>query len=410
MRIGYFVPEFPGQTHILFRREILALEEMGADVRIVSTRPPRRGLISHSWSHEAMARTAYLLPPPARDIVAAAVSPAPFLAAAEAARGDVAAARDILLCAASAVTLKRWARRADVGHVHVHSCGRAALIAALSRRIGGPDYSLTLHGPLEDYGPAQAEKWRGATFATVITRRLLREVGAALGDAAPDRLVVQGMGVDTDKFRRPAPYAPTASGERARIFSCGRLNRVKGHDILVEAIALLTAEGRDVELRIAGEDDLGGQGYRAELERRIAESGMAERVTLLGAVGEDEVRAQLAAAHVFALASLHEPLGVAYMEAMSSATPTVGVDGGGVAELITRDRDGILVPPRDARALANAIGSVLDQPDFARALAKAGRETVVSQRHSRLGAETILREISRSGGPSGEQFPTHRGS
>ena len=61
-RIGYLIPELPGQTHIFFWREIQEMEAMGAEIPLISTRLPNRGIISHSWSEEAMARTRYLLP------------------------------------------------------------------------------------------------------------------------------------------------------------------------------------------------------------------------------------------------------------------------------------------------------------------------------------------------------------
>ena len=60
MRLGYLVPQFPGQTHIFFWREIRHLERLGVRVSILSTRPPPRRLMAHSWTAEAMARTTYL--------------------------------------------------------------------------------------------------------------------------------------------------------------------------------------------------------------------------------------------------------------------------------------------------------------------------------------------------------------
>lgn len=59
-KIGYLVPQFPGQTHVFFWREIAALEAMGVEPVLFSTRPPPAGLIAHDWSQAAMARTSYL--------------------------------------------------------------------------------------------------------------------------------------------------------------------------------------------------------------------------------------------------------------------------------------------------------------------------------------------------------------
>src|SRR5262245_10166924 len=59
-RLGYLVPEFPGQTHIFFWRELQSLAELGVECDLVSTRKPSKKIISHEWSQQAMARTTYL--------------------------------------------------------------------------------------------------------------------------------------------------------------------------------------------------------------------------------------------------------------------------------------------------------------------------------------------------------------
>ena len=62
LRIGFFIPEFPGQTHIFLWRERQALAELGIEADLISTRPPPRAVASHSWAADAQARTRYLLP------------------------------------------------------------------------------------------------------------------------------------------------------------------------------------------------------------------------------------------------------------------------------------------------------------------------------------------------------------
>lgn len=393
-KIGYLVPQFPGQTHIFFWREIAALEAMGAQVVLISTRKPPAGLIAHDWSAQAMARTSYL----------GAVKPMQALAALtalprdEMRREGADFVRDLALSAAAARQLLALCRAQGIGHVHVHSCGRAALIAALARQMGGPRYSLTLHGPLADYGPGQRYKWRGAAFATIITEKLLAEVRAALAPDLPARLVVQPMGVDTDTLRRDAPYAPHVPGGPLRIFSCGRLNIVKGHQDLMEALRLLRDRGIDARLDIAGEDDAGGTGYRATLDARIRDLDLGAHVRLLGAIDADAVKAHLLSAHIFALASWAEPLGVALMEAMACEVPTIGTAAGGVAELITHGRHGILVPPQDPAALAEAIAALATDPARCRALGQAGRARVVADFGAARGARTLLDEIAAAQG------------
>ena len=113
--------------------------------------------------------------------------------------------------------------------------------------------------------------------------------------------------------------------------------------------------------------------------------GLAPWVTLLGAVSEAEVHQALLAAHVFALASWHEPLGVALMEAMACQVPTIGTAAGGVAELITDGADGVLVPPKSPPAMAAAIMRLVGDPALARRLGSAGRQRVVAGFGARRG-------------------------
>lgn len=206
------------------------------------------------------------------------------------------------------------------------------------------------------------------------------------------------MGVDTGRLSRDTPWQPPRPGEPLRIMSCGRLNQVKGHQDLLQAIRMLRDAGHDARLVIAGEDDAGGTGYRRVIEARIAELGLDDAVTLLGAVSEGEVRRHLLEAHVFALASWHEPLGVALMEAMSCEVPTIGTAAGGVAELIRDGQDGILVPPRDPPAMADAILHLAGDPDLARRLGQAGRERIVSGFGAEAGAETLIRLVAETRG------------
>ncbi|SMO85565.1 Glycosyltransferase involved in cell wall bisynthesis [Thalassovita litoralis] len=392
-KLAYLVPQFPGQTHIFFWREIQHLERMGIDVHLFSTLPPPPGLISHSWSDQAINRTTYL----ASRSVAQVLTALPRLPLrelwAEIMRDGSAAARDILVSIPAARRLLAECKARGITHVHAHSCGRAAMIAALANRLGGLNYSVTLHGPMQDYGPAQHFKWRKATFATIITHKIHAQVQHDLGTDLPARIRIQPMGVDADTLRRDTPYQPPHPGEPLRIFTCARLHFVKGHQDLMDAVRLLLDRGHDLRLDIAGEDDDGGSGYRAVLEQKIHDLNLGDHVTLLGAIDADEVKRRLCDAHLFILASWAEPLGVAYMEAMSCATPTIGTDAGGVPELIENGVDGVLVPPQDPEAMAQAIAALAADPTKLTQLSAAGRDTIVNRFDSRVGAETLVQEI-----------------
>lgn len=403
LRIGYIVPQFPGQTHIFFWREIRALEAMGHEVHVFSTRKPPRRLISHDWSDKAIARTTYLghLDPLLAVTALAKLStkrlPLWML------REGPGFARDALMTMAAAERLRREAAARGLDHIHAHSCGRVALITCFAHLMGGPRYSMTLHGPLSDYGPGQRVKWRHASFATIITRKILAEIEESLAGSLPERRIIRPMGVDTDKLQRRTPYQPPEHGRPIRIFACGRLNLVKGHQDLMAATRQLLDQGVDVRVEIAGEDDDGGTGYRIELEETLKRLRLQDHVKLLGAIDAGEVKDKLEESHLFVLASWHEPLGVAYMEAMSMGVPTIGTDAGGVRELITDGSTGYLVEPKNPGMLARTIRSLVGDPDALKRLSEAGRQHIVESFRASLGAEVLVEEIERLRNPDSAQ-------
>ncbi len=405
-RLAYLVPEFPGQTHVFFWREIEALEAMGVLVDIVSTTPPPPS--PHAWAGAAAARTHYLARPGLGDAVGAVG----LLSAALASRRLTAAFRRVgagspaerakVLLAAAALAAR--SRRRGWRHVHVHSSGNSARVAMVAAALGDIAYSVTLHGPLADYGPQQMEKWRHAAFGLVITDRLRTEMAQVLGDDVAAKIRLAPMGIRLTDTERADAYAPWDRRGDAVLFSCGRLNPAKGHDTLIRAVSILVDEGVPVRLAFAGEDEQGGAGYRRHLEGLIDELGMGEHVRLLGAVGEEVVRDRLQRAHVFVLASRGEPLGVAIMEAMGAAVPVVVGDGGGVRELIAPGT-GILTDATDARAIAAAVGGLLAEPEQARELGERARARVRGHFTSEASARVLIESIANANASAEQRRP-----
>lgn len=403
-RIGYLVPEFPGQTHTFFWREVNALEAKGIEVDFVSTRRPPSGLISHAWAAAAIQRTVYLAPLGLRGVIAVigqilSGGPSGWYRCARAitrARDDSFGSKVRLLALLLVGAKLAWlARRRGWRHVHVHSCGDSANAALFAHLLLGIRYSLTLHSPLSFFGANQAQKWRHADFVFCVARALYQEAAAILGADFPAAVEIVPMGVDIDGFVRRTEYVAWDGRDVCRIFSCGRLNPGKGYNDLIQAIAKLKRAGLPVLLRIAGEDDSRGVHHRRQLEHLIADLGLGERVELLGAVSEAVVKEELQAAHVFALASHEEALGVATMEAMAMSVPVVVTRVGGVPELVTDGVEGLLVPPHDPGALAAALERVLRDGRLAQRMGQAGRGKVERAFHSRLSVEHLASHLLR---------------
>jgi glycosyltransferase involved in cell wall biosynthesis len=400
-RLGYLVPEFPRQTHVFFWRECEQLGRRGVEPVFLSTRKPPADACPHEFRDRAAAATHYVFPPPASSVLSLLARPIGVARAVAYWLGLGGSAKDrlrylgLIVCAAH---LAGYCRKRGVTHIHVHSCGQSALLAAFAQRLGGPGYSLTLHNPLAVHGPLQRQKWRHARFAIVITQQLLDEVKREIGPVLPP-VYVAPMGVDLEKFRRSVPYRPADPGGPFRIFTCGRLHPCKGHDVLIRAVGRLRARGLDARLVVAGEDADSGTGqYRRNLESVVADLGLGDAVKLPGAISERAVRAELESAHVFGLASESEPLGVVIMEAMAMTVPVVTTAAGGTAELVRDGQNGRRVPPGDPDALADALTEVLTDPVRAEKFGVAGRATVEAGFGSDRSAATIVEGLKAHAG------------
>jgi len=149
------------------------------------------------------------------------------------------------------------------------------------------------------------------------------------------------------------------AAEPWRLIAVGSLAQpYKGHDVLIDAVALCRARGLALELTIVGDGR-----YRSSLEARAIARGLAACVRFAGQVGAGSaVRNLLDQAHVFVLASRAEGLPRALLEAMARGLPCIASRVGGVVELLSEDR---LVPPGDVRALGDAIARLCGAPsDF----------------------------------------------
>ncbi len=401
MKIGILIPEFPGQTHAFFWREIQELRRRGIEVELVSTRVPPPGIVSHEWAREAISETTYLVPPGGQGVrsIAAGLAraiPAGWSRCVRSIVGGAPSGQWTRLAALAIVgaELAERARARGWDHVHVHSCADAANVAMFASLLSGITYSITLHGPLRDYGSNQQEKWRHAAFGLVITEKLDREVRQSLAGSLPPRIALAPMGVDLERFHRGGTYEPWDRSGPLKLFSCGRLNPCKGHDDLVDAVARIVEAGIDARLTIAGEDESGGSGYRQDLEALIRARKLGDRVRLIGAVSEKRVIAEIEEAHLFCLASKAEPLGVAIMEAMAMGVPVVVTGAGGVPELVEDGKDGVLVPAGQPDAMARAIAELANDPERARRLGEAGRRKVEAGFGSARSAEVLVRMVA----------------
>jgi glycosyltransferase involved in cell wall biosynthesis len=203
-----------------------------------------------------------------------------------------------------------------------------------------------------------------------------------------DRFAVVPSGIDLERFHRVAGIRgarPNGFGcppEAVVVGSVGWLTEVKGHRILIEAAARVKAEHPRLHVVIVGSGNL-----REELTASAAARGVGDRVHLLGE--RKDIPECLAAMDVFALPSLNEGMGRALVEAMAAGRPVVATRVGGVLAIVDDGRTGLLVPPGDPEALADALERLLSCPQWAKELGAAASQAI----SERFGVPAMVRAV-----------------
>lgn len=308
--------------------------------------------------------------------------------------------------------------------IHVHAAPELALLARSAARREGIPVVLTLHGfavnnPESNFKIANTVA-RLARVARVITvseaeRRLLEAAGypkdriRVVYNGIPDRFaggqsgpraergpgVTMAPGCETARAAETVRGNETASGQEGAwdmgedpspvdwrkrsgwpaeapvIGTVGRLERVKGFDVLLDAFARLTPpKGGVTEMpRLV----IVGDGSQKTALRRQAEAlGISERLSFAGYM-TDAARAPVGF-DVMAIPSRQEALPLACLEAMAAGTPVVASNVGGLPEAVLDGETGLIVPPDNVEALAAALQSLLDNPEPARIMGRRGRQ------------------------------------
>jgi L-malate glycosyltransferase len=206
---------------------------------------------------------------------------------------------------------------------------------------------------------------------TVVNCGAARDALLAAERAHAKTVTVLENGVDHERFLG----LPPLSARPGAIGVAANLRPVKGLDLLLDAAARLTGDYPDLVCRIAGEGEM-----RGALEASARQRGLADRFHLLGSVAD--VPTFLAGLDVAILPSRSEGMSNALLEYMAAGRAIVATSVGAAAELIDDGVHGLLVPPNDAKKLAEAIDRLLKNPELARRMGEAARRRV-RERYSR---------------------------
>jgi glycosyltransferase involved in cell wall biosynthesis len=380
-RIAYLISQYPTVSHTFILREVRGLRARGFDLRVIAIRgpdrPPER--LTAAERDEARA-TYYVLGSGVGPLIRAHLAtlwrrPRAYLGALweaiEPSRLDLRHARRALAYWAEAAVVGDWMAREGVTHVHTHFTSHVGRFVA---RMFPVTYSATVHGPTELENRLQyglRARVAAATFVCTSCHYVRAQLLLECPPEAWSKVDVVRLGVDTRRYR-PARRAPRAGpGAPLNVLCVARLSEQKGHHILIAAAEALHRGGVDFHLHLVGDGPL-----RTSLESEVRRRGLETRVVFRGARNEQEVLELYAQADVFALTSFAEGVPVSLMEAMAMGIPCVATQVSGTPELIRNGIDGLLIPPADAAAAAEALARLAGDPALRARLGTAGRQRV----------------------------------
>ena len=274
--------------------------------------------------------------------------------------------------------------RFDIVHTHT---SKAGILGRLAAKLAG--VPIIIHAPHGHifYGYYNSfltgifiivEKIAAEFTDKIIT---LTEKGVEehvkFGIAPENKFIAIHSGIRADKFfsepvdinnKRNQLGIPQNS---LLIGTAGRLVPIKGHKYLMQAMSQINKKLNVILLVI-------GDGYlRENLEQQAKQSGISNRIKFLGF--RNDIAEILSILDIFILPSINEGMGRTLVEAMFLSKPIIATNVGGIPDLVKNDKSGILVPPKDPTAIANAIQQLLENKTLAKEMGKTGREIVKNE-------------------------------
>jgi len=407
-KIAYIMKEYPRLSETFIMNEIRLLGEMGLDITVFSVKRPPASAKQHRVAAEVQSRVVYL--PPVTSLSGSSLiawlrrnlpkflkhhfrlfarRPDRYLDIWFEALKMTFRYRKDFFKKPKKVFIKEFIQAGYIAeeilkdgcfrHLHGHFCHGSTTITMFASQLSGLSFSFTAHAkdiylPKLNPGDLLKKKIESARFVVTCT-------GANkihLASLSPKDNVIHTIyhGLDVSVFR--GGQRRNLKGERPLILSVGRFVEKKGFHFLVEACARLKEKGYDFRCRIVGEADDQSERVRSLIQKLHLE----ETLEISGGVTQEALRGIYAECAIFVLpcqiVSNGDRDGIpnVLVEAMAMEIPVLSTAISGIPELIENKANGLIVPQKDARALADALEIYLRNPDFRIQMGEAGRGTV----------------------------------
>lgn len=394
MKVAYLINQYPTVSHSFIRREILAVEAQGIEVSRFSIRSWKSELID-SADQQEYEKTRFILKVGIRGLLRHLLQvgfthpqhlwQAGWLAL----KIGWGSERGVFLHGiylAEACVLFNWLSQDKIDHLHVHFGTNSATVALLCHALGGPPYSMTIHGP-EEFDKVEAialpEKIKQAKFVVAISSFGKSQCQRWCNYQDWSKIQIVHCGVDPMFLEYP--FVPLPSERR---FVCiGRLSEQKGHLLLVEAVNQLVKAGFKFKLIFVGDGPL-----RPEIEQLINRLGLENYIEITGWATNTQVQQQILASQVFVLPSFAEGLPVVLMEALALSRPVISTYIAGIPEVVEQGKNGWLVPAGSLEDLTLALKTALTTPlEELTTMGKFGALKVAEHHNIHIEAQKLIR-------------------
>jgi glycosyltransferase involved in cell wall biosynthesis len=390
IRLAYLATLYPGLSHSFVQREVHALRARGLDIQTFALHESNPDHVLTEADRAADESTFTVLPLRwgrflRSHLRALLTGPGAYLRtltfALRRPPGGFHGRWWQLFYFLEAVPIWRECTARGLSHIHAHFTSPSGDVAQLVAKLGAErrggerwSWSFSAHGTdIFNDGPGSlASKVETASLVICISDFGRSQVMRLAAEDHWGKVRVARCGLNGDWLANAVPQRH--NGTPLRLLSVGRLEREKGHSVLLEAIARLSDRGIPVQLDLVGDGTL-----LDALRPRARELGVEDRVTFAGAVGQDRIQDHYRRADAFCLPSLGEGIPVVLMEALASGLPAVASNTMGIPELIEDGVTGLLVPAGRPDELAAAVERLAADPALRRALGERGRRKVIDE-------------------------------
>jgi glycosyltransferase involved in cell wall biosynthesis len=266
----------------------------------------------------------------------------------------------------------------DVVHAESHLFLSTVQAVNMSKKLGLPCV-VTVHGVFADRG--FAINFAQEAYLRTLGLEVFKNADRIICLTRSDAEEIAGFGCPLNKIRLVPNavdsefFKPGDEREDNLIVWVGRFVPEKGVEYLVEAARILVDKHRDVKFLLIGYGPL-----KTKIIRLVYNYGLlGKSVHFVGPLSREEIAKILSKATVFVFPSLREGLPLSVLEAMACSLPVVGSDIPGVNDVVMHGENGFLVPPKEAKALANGILVLLNDGNIRRSFGKNARQLIVEK-------------------------------